>query len=159
MSNLPMTPDTPDNSPNPFVGVEVTNSKPRLIEILNLGAGVQSSTVLLMSLSGELPKLDHAIFADTGWEPAAVYRQMDWLEGLATAAGVKVHRVSIGNIRDDALNVQRNYGSANGVKQHFGSMPLFTLSPEGNRGMFAGNARANTKSIRSSSVHGVKYWD
>ena len=41
-----------------------------MIEILNLGAGVQSSTVLLMSIHGELPHIDHAIFADTGWEPS-----------------------------------------------------------------------------------------
>lgn len=41
---------------------------PRL-KVLSLGAGVQSTTVLLMSWAGELPPLDCAIFADTGWEP------------------------------------------------------------------------------------------
>ena len=38
------------------------------LRILSLGAGVQSSAVLLMSCDGVLPKLDCAIFADTGWE-------------------------------------------------------------------------------------------
>ena len=69
-----------------------------MIEVLNLGAGVQSSTVLLMSIKGELPKLDHAIFADTGWEPAAVYRQMEWLRKEALDAGIDVHRVTLGDI-------------------------------------------------------------
>ena len=39
------------------------------LRILSLGAGVQSSVVLLMSIKGILPRLDAAIFADTQWEP------------------------------------------------------------------------------------------
>ncbi|MGB1816915.1 MAG: hypothetical protein ACPHJ3_16270 [Rubripirellula sp.] len=48
--------------------------------ILSLGAGVQSSCILMMSERGELPKLDLAIFADTGDEPDAVYRWLNWLK-------------------------------------------------------------------------------
>ena len=48
--------------------------------VLSLGAGVQSSVVALMSEHGELPPLDLAVFADTGAEPASVYRWLDWLE-------------------------------------------------------------------------------
>jgi hypothetical protein len=36
--------------------------------ILNLGAGVQSTCLYLMSMAGEPPR-DYAIFADTGEEP------------------------------------------------------------------------------------------
>jgi len=118
-----------------------------MIEVLNLGAGVQSSTVLLMSLEGELPPIDHAIFADTGWEPAAVYRQMDWLEEKAVAAGVKVHRVSMGHIKEDILRYQLNH-SADSTRQlqkgvtadgrtRWGSMPLFVLGPNGERGQIS----------------------
>ena len=46
----------------------------------SLGAGVQSSTVLLMSLLGELDRLDAAIFADTQWEPAEVYDHLEKLK-------------------------------------------------------------------------------
>lgn len=74
------------------------------IRILSLGAGVQSSTVLLMSLAGELPRLDAAIFADTGWEPRSVYEHLDRLEEVAQAEGVPVYRVSAGNIHDDAID-------------------------------------------------------
>ena len=120
-----------------------------LINVLNLGAGVQSSTVLLMSIEGELPKLDHCIFADTGWEPKAVYRQMDWLKGLAEAAGIKVHIVSSGNINEDAINAQvagakcgmtaeerqvAKDAGAGAAPGRWASMPYFTLSPEGDRG-------------------------
>jgi len=76
-----------------------------LLRILSLGAGVQSTTVLLMALHGEFPdRLDCAIFADTGWEPQAVYEHLDWLQGKAQAGGIPIHRVSSGNLRQDLLD-------------------------------------------------------
>ena len=115
-----------------------------LLNVLNLGAGVQSSTVLLMSLEGELPPIDHAIFADTGWEPKAVYRQMAWLEAKAVAAGVKVWRVTMGHIKDDSLRYQVNHhdnatrqlqkGITEDGRTRWGAMPFFVLGPEGERG-------------------------
>jgi hypothetical protein len=77
---------------------------PRL-RILSLGAGVQSTTLLLMALAGEFPEhLDCAIFADTGWEPKAVYSHLRWLEGKANEAGIPIYRVSSGNLRQDLLD-------------------------------------------------------
>jgi len=73
------------------------------LNILSLGGGVQSSTILLMSLHGELPPLDYVIFADTGWEPAGVYRQIDYLEQKCATANVPFLRVTRGNIRRDLL--------------------------------------------------------
>ena len=47
------------------------------LNLISLGAGVQSSVMALMAARGELePKVDGAIFADTGAEPDDV---MDWL--------------------------------------------------------------------------------
>jgi hypothetical protein len=102
---------------------------PEPLLILSLGAGVQSSTVLLMSCRGELPKLDAAIFADTQWEPAAVYEHLAWLEIEAKAAGIPVHRVSAGNLRADALSGQVVGGRKAGGNR-FASMPLFTLATD-----------------------------
>ena len=50
-----------------------------MLRVLSLGAGVQSSALLLMSERGELPKLDAAVFADTGDETDATY---NWLKYL-----------------------------------------------------------------------------
>ena len=41
---------------------------------LSLGAGVQSSAVLLLAARGEIAPFDAAVFADTGWEPASPTR-------------------------------------------------------------------------------------
>jgi hypothetical protein len=86
---------------------------------------VQSSTLLLLACEGRIPPFDAAIFADTGWEPAHVYTHLNRLESVAAAAGIPIIRVSAGNIRDDALD----------PAHRFASMPLFTLSPNGRRGM------------------------
>lgn len=56
-------------------------NQPKL-RVISLGAGVQSTTMALMAAKGEIsPTPDCAIFADTGWEPKAVYRWIEWLRG------------------------------------------------------------------------------
>lgn len=76
------------------------------VNVLALGAGVQSTTVALMGT------FDFALFADTGWEPRAVYEHLEWLEATLT---YPVQRVTAGNLRDRAL-------------EGFAAMPLFTAS-------------------------------
>ncbi|MFJ6783579.1 hypothetical protein [Streptomyces yangpuensis] len=94
--------------------------------LLSLGAGVQSSCLLALSAEGILPKIDFAVFADTGWEPQAVYDHLDRLEReVAEPAGIPILRVSSGNIRDDALD----------PNHRFASMPLYILNKDGRPGM------------------------
>ena len=100
--------------------------------ILSLGAGVQSSTVLLMSCAGVLPKLDCAIFADTGWEPAGVYSYLEWLETQTTAAGIPLHRVSAGNIREDNLRAHGRGRVRDGHRA--ASLPYYTKNADGSIG-------------------------
>jgi len=68
-----------------------------------------------------LPKLDAAIFADTQYEPRAVYEHLAWLEAVALA--IPIYRVTAGNIRTDALEVQKTRGGTEGAR--WGSMPFF----------------------------------
>ncbi|MFF4644924.1 hypothetical protein [Streptomyces sp. NPDC001389] len=96
------------------------------LRLLSLGAGVQSTTLALLAAEGRLPKLDGAIFADTGWEPAAVYRHLDRLDAeILQPAGIPLCRVSAGNIRHDALDPEHR----------FASMPLFIKNADGGDGM------------------------
>ncbi|WP_454017733.1 hypothetical protein [Azospirillum sp. Marseille-Q6669] len=76
---------------------------PVRLRVLSLGAGVQSTTLALMATHEEVgPMPDCAIFADTGWEPPAVYRHLAWLMAPGVLA-FPVHVVSAGNLRDDLL--------------------------------------------------------
>lgn len=88
---------------------------PETTTVLSLGAGVQSTTVGLLAIDGKIPPIQHAIFADTGWEPRAVYEHLDRLRPVLEQAGVALHVVSAGNIRSDALDADHR----------FASMPLY----------------------------------
>jgi hypothetical protein len=106
----------------------------REFRVLSLGAGVQSSTLLRLSIRGVLPRLDAAIFGDTQYEPAAVYAHLARLEAEAAAAGIPLYRVTRGSIRHDALTAQR-VGQRTGGR-NFGSMPFFVDPKDGSdRGM------------------------
>lgn len=97
------------------------SNRPKL-KVLSLGAGVQSTALALMSIDGILPKVDLAIFSDTGWEPMAVYDHLERLTKELDKHGVAVDIVNNGNIRDDALNPDKKYAS----------MPLHMRGPNGN---------------------------
>jgi hypothetical protein len=53
------------------------------VRVLSLGAGVQSTTTLLLSLDGVLPAFDHVVFADTQDEPLDVYVHLAKLQRIA----------------------------------------------------------------------------
>ncbi len=92
-------------------------SRAKPLNVLSLGAGVQSSTMALMAAHGEItPMPDCAIFADTGWEPKAVYEYLDWL-GSGNVLPFPVRRVSDGNIRDGIMS------ASNGKR--WASIPAF----------------------------------
>lgn len=85
---------------------------------LSLGAGVQSTTLALMAAEGLVgPMPAAAIFADTGWEPRAVYEHLDRLE---KALPFPVVRVSAGNIRDDIIARKNTTG------HRFAAVPWYT---------------------------------
>jgi hypothetical protein len=68
------------------------------LTVISLGAGVQSTTMALMAAHGEItPMPDCAIFADTQWEPRAVYAHLEWLVGVLP---FPVAQVSLGNLKE-----------------------------------------------------------
>lgn len=96
-----------------------------LLRALSLGAGLQSTTMALMAAHGENgPMPDYAIFADTGWEPTAVYDHLAWLMS-PNVLPFLIHIVSAGNIRDQLM--------AAGEGSRWASVPAFTrtVTPAG----------------------------
>jgi 3'-phosphoadenosine 5'-phosphosulfate sulfotransferase (PAPS reductase)/FAD synthetase len=78
----------------------IDENRKKVLTVISLGAGVQSSTMALMAADGELPRPSCAIFADTGYEPKSVMR---YLEFLKKVLPYPVYIVSKGNIRDDMI--------------------------------------------------------
>jgi hypothetical protein len=92
-------------------------SNPKLT-VLSWGLGLQSTALLEMSLSGDygLPKLDAAIFADTGFEHEHSHQVFDFYAPRAIKAGIKVIKISDQDILGD------NY--------HKVTLPLFVMGTD-----------------------------
>lgn len=95
--------------------------------VISLGAGVQSTAMMLMSLHGEIPKADCAIFADTGAEPEMVYEHLGLLKKIAKDFNFPLHVVDNGNIEEDIYKAIKD-------GKRVASMPFFTKSKAGTRG-------------------------
>lgn len=100
------------------------------LNVISLGAGVQSSTMALMAKHGEItPMPDCAIFADTQGEPKNVY---DWLGWLEKQLPFPTHRVTAGSLEDISLTVVTGKSGKKYTKKN---IPAFTLSVSGKKGM------------------------
>ena len=94
---------------------------------LRLGAGVQSSALLVLSCTDDrVPKPDVAIFADTGDEPPWVYEYLDALTDWAKPHGVEVVKAQKGILSESFIK-NRDEG------KRFVSVPVFTAKPDGSR--------------------------
>jgi len=79
--------------------------------------------MLLMAERGDiLPKPAGAIFADTRWEPPAVYRHLDW---LIRQTSIPVHRVSAGDLYSDV------WDGVNSGGYSFTTIPVFARGTDG----------------------------
>lgn len=96
----------------------------RDLHILNLGAGVQSTALYLMAREGSIP-CDVAIFADTGEEPASVYRHLSHLRSLD---GPPIWIRSAGQLGVDLVH-------GRGEGRRFASIPAFTRDDAGKIGI------------------------
>lgn len=111
------------------------------LQIISLGAGVQSTTMALMSAHGELPMAKCAIFADTGDEPKAVYDHLIWLESVLPFPVFRVR--AKGDLMQDNIRVRR---SAKSGKLYLnGKIPAFVLNPNGTRGLLGRKCTAEYK--------------
>ncbi len=124
--------------------------------VLNLGAGTQSSVLLVMADRGEIEPVDVAIFADTQAEPREVYEHLNWLAGVeyeqcsddppryravvgSYRGGVtpktRVQIVTAGNLEIDGIEFRsRRFTEDEEGKRH-ASIPLFVLNPDGSQGV------------------------
>jgi hypothetical protein len=104
--------------------------------ILNLGLGVQSTTLYLLATpTPENPepalKFDYAVFADTQSEPKRVYRHLEWLR---TQGGPPIIVDTVGNLANDLVAGRNSAGrekkktaKTNALgSTRFASIPAFT---------------------------------
>lgn len=93
-----------------------------------------------MACRGELPKFDHAIFADIGWEPKAVYKWLEFLIEQGKEHGIPIHVVRQGDLRSHVLEAAQ-------TGKRVSSPPFFTRGPDGSIGMINRSCTTNFKII------------
>ena len=113
---------------------ERSKKYPGDLNIISLGAGVQSSMMALAFSRGEFEvkpggsgKIDFAIFADTQNEGDGTYKWLDYLEKQLTFPGI---RVTWGNLQEDVENYIDN-----GVYKRGASIPFFLVGLDGKKGL------------------------
>lgn len=105
------------------------------LNLISLGAGVQSTTMALMAARGLIdPMPDAAIFADTGDEPVGVYRHLDWL--CSGVLPFPVHRVQYkGRLSDMVIAGEKE------------ARPPFFVRTKKGRGMLGRQCTRNYKLV------------
>lgn len=110
-------------------------------DFISLGAGVQSTTMLLMAAHGEIEfNGKYAIFSDTGWEPKHVYDHLLWLQKEAKKFDIEVVVTSNGNILEDTKKAVQ-------LQTRVASMPFFTLDEKGEKGIIMRQCTSEYKII------------
>lgn len=100
------------------------------MKILSLGLGVQSTALYYMCSNGQLPRLDYAIFADLGKEKKATIQYLKYLQTWQKENdGIPIIVIREKNLYKDLLNSVNSWGD------RFSSIPAFTRSADGLRGM------------------------
>lgn len=96
------------------------------LRVLSLGGGTQSCALALMSAAGDLPKLDHVVFADTQGELPETYAYLDYLRPIVEAAGINFAVVTKGDLGEALL--------ATSATDKFPTPPAFIERSDGTRG-------------------------
>jgi hypothetical protein len=101
---------------------------PDHLTYLSLGAGVQSTALLVMSAKGlhGVPKADVAIFADTQDEEPHTYELLEWCVDFGEKHGIPVRTPTKGKLSDGLLKATDSGA--------FPTPPLYTVNPDGSHG-------------------------
>ena len=104
-------------------------------KVLSLGAGVQSTVMLLMALGDEMERPDVAIFADTMREPESVYEHLRWLTEVCAAHDFPLHTISYGDLAEYALDTTKRSGT----------IPVYLANDDGSTGHLRRDCTADFK--------------
>lgn len=100
------------------------------MKVISLGLGVQSTWLYIASSIGILPKVDAAIFADTGREKTKTLEYLNWLIGWADKnSSIPLIVIQKKNLYADLLNTENITGD------RFSSIPAYTKNVDGSVGM------------------------
>lgn len=74
--------------------VETPSTQEPVLRVLAMDNGPQSATALLLSVDGDIPPLDLAIFADRVQDRPRIFAQLARIQQIAVSAGVPILRIT-----------------------------------------------------------------
>lgn len=115
-----------------------------MLEVISLGAGVQSTCMALMAAHGEIePMPDAAVFVDVGAEPEAVYEHLAWLSS-GNVLPFPVHVTACRNLADD-IEASSRLEDVAGRPSGYVTPPFHTLNADGSKGLLRRECMQNYK--------------
>lgn len=120
-----------------------------MTRVISLGAGVQSSAMLLMAIDGllgEIPEL--AVFSDPGWETKATY---EWLDRLESVSTIPIVRLTAKKSIRGECHSGGPWARQNG--ERFVTLPFFLKHADGSSGI---GRRQCTKEYKLAPL--MRYW-
>ena len=75
-----------------------------MLTVLNFSGGVQSSTLALMSIRGEIEPPDVFVVANPGMENSLTYKYVDWVFEQARSVGIRCIKAPGPNLYEDLLS-------------------------------------------------------
>lgn len=109
------------------------------LNVLSLGAGIQSSCMVYMCINGDLPKPDVIIFANPQWELKATYTYLEKLMKDVEYAGIPMIVTTKGDIFVDTLRSAQ-------TGERAPSMPFYSEDvKEGTEGIVSRQCTADYK--------------
>lgn len=117
----------------------------QMMRFLSLGAGVQSSRLLLEAARGERAPYDYALMADTQDEPDEVYAWYAWLveEVARSPVPIPMKVVTAGKLSDAALKIRVSKKTGNRYIKTL--IPAYVAKPNGERALMGRRCTADYK--------------
>lgn len=91
------------------------------VSVFSFGAGVQSTTILVLAARREIPAPDYCVFSDPGAESPETIAHLERCKHFAEEAGLRLVHLKPGDLGDDLLRDPKT----------FTSVPLFTTNEKG----------------------------
>lgn len=116
-----------------------------MFRFLSLGAGVQSSYLLLRAARGEAPPFDAVVMADTQNEPPQVYDWHKWLteEVARSPIPMPMHVVTAGDLMAESLRLRVSRRTGNVYIRSL--IPAYVAKPNGKKALMGRRCTAEFK--------------
>lgn len=131
-----------------------------MIDSVSFGAGVQSTTLMVLAGEGHIPMPEHWVFADPKAETKATYTHLERCKEYLAKHGRELTVVSAGDIYAEAIEFAER--RSNSEVSRYASIPLFVQKNDGTDGILPRQCTSEYKiepldAIRRRGVLGLKY--